>query len=186
MISDITDGSNEIVWKALEFATYKHRLQRRKGYQRLPYINHPIKVAGILKHFGETKDELIAAALLHDVLEDTDATEKELETSFGRYVMDIVLEVTDDMKLPSKERKKLQIQHAAGLSDEAKKIKISDKTANTIDLYSHPISWSKARKKGYILWATEVVKECRGVNQSLEENFFLEADICIKKLDDKK
>ena len=185
MFSDIIDDSNEIVWKALEFATYKHRLQRRKGYQRLPYINHPIKVAGILKRFGETKDGLIAAALLHDVLEDTDATREELESRFGRYVLDIVIEVTDDMSLLSKERKALQVQHAAGLSDEAKKIKISDKTANTIDLYTHPISWSKVRKKRYILWASEVVKECRGVNHSLEENFFLEADRCMQKLDEK-
>ncbi len=115
-----------------------------------------------------------------------DALSVMFSTRFGRSVLDIVIEVTDDMSLLSKERKALQIQHAAGLSDEAKKIKISDKTANTIDLYTHPISWSKVRKKRYILWATEVVKECKGVNHSLEENFFWGAEGVLKKPNKKK
>ncbi len=184
MFLDKKDDTNDIVWNALEFATYKHRLQRRKGYQRLPYINHPIKVAGILKRFGEKKDELIAAALLHDVLEDTDATEQEIESRFGKHVLDTVVEVTDDMSLLSKERKALQVHHASGLSDEAKKIKIADKTANTIDIYKHPLSWSTDRKRRYIIWATEVVNECKGVNQALEKNFFMVADKCLQKLDE--
>lgn len=184
MLLDIFDDSSDIVWNALEFATYKHRLQRRKGFQRIPYINHPIQVAGILKRFGETEDALIASALLHDVLEDTSATEEELESRFGRQVLMIVIEVTDDMSLPSKERKSLQVQHASGLSNEAKKIKIADKTANTIDIYTHPLSWSKARKRQYILWGSEVVKECAGVNQTMEENFFLMAKKCLQMLDE--
>jgi len=182
MFSDIEKEANNIVWNALEFAAFKHRLQRRKGYQRLPYINHPIAVTGILKSFGETDPELLAAALLHDVLEDTDSSEEEIRTLFGDHITKMVLEVTDDMTLLSKERKALQVKHAAVLSAGAKKIKIADKTANTMDIYNHPLSWSNTRKKKYVQWARDVVKECEGVNKALEENFYHEADLCEEKL----
>ncbi len=182
MFSDIINDSNDLVWNALEFATYQHRLQRRKGYEHLPYINHPIAVAGILKRFGETEAELIAAALLHDVLEDTNSTPREIENRFGAHIKEIVLEVTDDMSLPSAERKALQVIHASTLSDKAKKIKIADKTANTLDIFRFPLSWSPSKKKHYITWAGEVVKECCGVNKALEEYFFTVAEECMKKL----
>jgi (p)ppGpp synthase/HD superfamily hydrolase len=58
MFSDIINDSNDLVWNALEFATYQHRLQRRKGYEHLPYINHPIAVAGILKNKFFTRTEV--------------------------------------------------------------------------------------------------------------------------------
>ncbi len=182
MFSDPIKDSNNIVWNALEFAAFKHRLQRRKGNHRLPYINHPIAVTGILQRFGETDPELLSAALLHDVLEDTDSSEEELKVLFGEHITKMVMEVTDDMTLLSKERKALQIKHAAALSTEAKKIKIADKTANTLDLYKHPLSWSITRKKRYIQWARNVVKECRGVNKALEDNFYRVADLCEEKL----
>lgn len=186
MQTDIIRDSKDLVWKALEFATYKHRLQRRKGYQRLPYINHPITVTGLLKQFDENDPELLAAALLHDVLEDTNSTEEEIIQHFGKHVTEIVLEVTDDMSLLSQQRKELQLIHASSLSDEAKKIKIADKTANILDIYHHPLSWSTNRKLRYISWAGEVVVKCNGVNQLLEENFRSTADKCIRKLEEKK
>lgn len=182
MFSDNVEVTKHLVWNALEFAAFKHRLQRRKGYQRLPYINHPIAVAGILKRFGETDPELLSAALLHDVLEDTDSSEKEIRIQFGDHITNMVMEVTDDMSLLSRERKTLQVKHAAGLSEGAKKIKIADKTANTLDIYNHPLSWSAARKKRYIQWARDVVKECKGVNKALEDNFYRVADKCEEKL----
>ncbi len=186
MHTDIISDSKDLVWNALEFATYKHRLQRRKGYQRLPYINHPITVTGLLKQFDEHDPELLAAALLHDILEDTNSTEEEIIQLFGKHVNEIVLEVTDDMSLLSKQRKELQVRHAASLSDEAKKIKIADKTANILDIYRHPLSWSINRKRRYISWANEVVEKCSGVNRRLEENFHAVAEECIRQLDEKQ
>lgn len=186
MVTDIIRDTKDIVWNALEFASFKHRLQRRKGYQRLPYINHPIIVTGLLKQFGEDDADLLAAALLHDVLEDTNSSKEEIESKFGRRVSEIVLEVTDDMSLLSKQRKALQIKHASGLSVEAKKIKIADKTANIMDIYHHPLSWSSNRKRRYIAWASEVVEKCSGVNAELEKNFQAVVKLCLQKLDEKK
>lgn len=181
----ILRDSKDLVWNALEFAAYKHRLQRRKGYQRLPYINHPITVTGLLKQFDETDPELMAAAMLHDVLEDTNSTEEEIIQHFGERVNGIVLEVTDDMSLMSEQRKELQIKHAPNLSTEAKKIKIADKTANILDIHFHPLSWSTNRKRRYISWAGEVVEKCSGVNSGLEENFHIVANNCMLKLEEK-
>ena len=110
---------------ALKFASEKHIKQRKRGCDFLPYINHPIKVVNILFHSGESDFELLTAALLHDVLEDTNTTDKELQRLFGHKVRDIVEELTDDMNDPYDVRKKKQIKNAPYLSTDAKKIKIA-------------------------------------------------------------
>lgn len=66
--------------KCLQFAASKHRNQRRKNADQTPYINHPINVATILSDEGHIEDEsILMAALLHDTVEDTDATFLEIE-----------------------------------------------------------------------------------------------------------
>jgi len=163
---------SEDFWHALEFATEYHKFQRRKGYNRIPYINHPVKVAALLSRFGERNPVILSAALLHDVLEDTPATAQQLNDLFGEEICGIVLELTDDMSLPKIKRKALQIKHAPGLSEYAKKIKIADKSSNMYDLLSYPINWSVKRKRDYFLWAEKVVSSCTGVNERLEAYFF--------------
>ena len=59
---------------------------------------------------------MIAAAFLHDTIEDTKTTREELVLAFGSDVADLVVEVTDDKSLPDVERKRLQVEHAPGLS----------------------------------------------------------------------
>lgn len=78
----------------------------------LPYVSHPIRVALILKQtcFVVDEDTLIAA-ILHDVIEDTPVTAKEIDQVFGQFVMSIVLEVTDDKSLSVVARKRAQIEH---------------------------------------------------------------------------
>jgi guanosine-3',5'-bis(diphosphate) 3'-pyrophosphohydrolase len=99
---------------AVAFAAYKHRRQRRKDAEASPYINHPIALARVLSVEGGISDTtLLAAAVLHDTLEDTETTFEELKERFGAAVAAVVLEVTDDKSLPKKERKRLQIQHAS-------------------------------------------------------------------------
>ena len=66
------------------FAARKHRLQKRKDADASPYINHPIEVAAILAGEGGVTDVLtLAAAVLHDTLEDTETTPAELVREFG-------------------------------------------------------------------------------------------------------
>lgn len=157
---------------ALRFAAEKHLSQRRKGCDVVPYINHPIKVAHLLQTTAkETDIELLTAAILHDVLEDTCSTELELREKFGNRVTNLVVEVTDDMTLTYEDRKRAQIRHAPFLSPDAKKIKIADKISNIDDMLTYPVSWSLRRKQQYLEWSEKVVRECRGVNEFLDKAF---------------
>ena len=112
---------------------------------------------------------VLQAAILHDTIEDTDATPEEIEREFGRDVRTLVLEMTDDMSLPSPKRKMVQVERAATLSDRAKLIKIADKIANVGDIARHPPSdWSTERRRNYFDWTKQVVDRVRGTNAALE------------------
>jgi guanosine-3',5'-bis(diphosphate) 3'-pyrophosphohydrolase len=156
---------------ALNFAAYKHRFQRRKGYEPVPYINHPIKVCSLLANCNVNDEETLMAAVLHDTLEDTDATVEELTNLFGAETTKIVLEMTDNMELPSQERKALQIQKALNLDIRTKLVKIADKACNIEDITTLPLDWTLERKLAYLDWAKQVVDRCRGNNMQLDNYF---------------
>ncbi len=130
-----------LVLKALAFAADKHRDQRRKDAAASPYINHPIALANVLVREGEVTDaDVLAAALLHDTVEDTQTTPAELRAAFGPAIAAIVEEVTDDKSLPKAERKRLQVEHAAKMSAQAKLVKLADKICNLRDMADQPPS----------------------------------------------
>jgi guanosine-3',5'-bis(diphosphate) 3'-pyrophosphohydrolase len=115
---------------------------------------------------------VLQAALLHDTVEDTDATEAEIEQEFGADVAKLVMEMTDDMSMPSPLRKRHQVTRAASLSARAKVIKIADKIANVGDIARHPPpDWSVERRRAYFAWTAEVVEHCRGTNAALEARY---------------
>ena len=159
--------------RALDFAAHKHRFQKRKGYNPPPYINHPIQVAKLLWDVGRVRDpELLAAALLHDTIEDTGTGAHEIEEMFGERVARIVLEVSDDKHLPSHKRKELQVVMAPKKSPEAKQLKIADKICNITDMASAPPAhWSIQRRLEYLKWSARVVNGMRGICLPLEELF---------------
>lgn len=158
------------VLRAALFAAEKHRNQRRKDHESSPYINHPIAVATVLVTAGAVTDPTcLAAALLHDTLEDTRTTPNELEAAFGADVRALVEEVTDDKSLPKHVRKELQVQHAATASRWAKLIKLGDKICNVRDVTdSPPATWAPERRREYFDWTERVIAGCRGVNSGLE------------------
>ena len=162
-----------LLFKALAFAAHKHRDQRRKDAQASPYINHPIALAEVLTGEGGIGDtEVLAAALLHDTIEDTATTGAELRSQFGERIAAMVEEVTDDQNLPKPERKRLQIEHAAELSRGAKLVKLADKICNVRDVAYHPPSkWDLARRREYFDWAKAVVDRMRGTHPVLERKF---------------
>src|SRR5207237_8837529 len=137
--------------RALAFAAHKHRDQRRKDAEASPYINHPIALADVLVNEGGVTDvEVLCAALLHDTVEDTATTHEELVNAFGSRVARIVAEVTDDKTLPKAERKRLQIEHAASVSSEAKLVKLADKLCNLRDVADRPpAKWDLERRREY-------------------------------------
>lgn len=161
-----------LLLKALSFAANKHRHQVRKGSEPIPYINHPIALADLLARTGNVSDpEIIAAALLHDTVEDTCTTAEELEAEFGPVISQLVAELTDD-KLPKEERKRLQFEHASSLSPRARIVKIADKICNLRDIVEDPpAGWLLERKQQYFDWAKSVVDKIRGTNVELENAF---------------
>jgi guanosine-3',5'-bis(diphosphate) 3'-pyrophosphohydrolase len=156
--------------RAMHFAADKHRMQRRKDAEASPYINHPIAVAHLLCAEGGVSDLItLKAALLHDTIEDTDATYEELAVHFGREVADVVLEVTDDKSIPERaERKRLQLVNAPMKSARAAMLKLADKTCNLRDIRATPpAKWSLEKKREYFDWARKVVDALPAVNPQL-------------------
>ena len=162
-----------LLMKALSFAANKHRNQFRKGSVPIPYINHPIAVADLIVRIGKIHDEAtIAAALLHDTVEDTETTFDDLEAEFGPEISKLVAELTDNKKLPKEERKRLQIEHAPSLSPRARIVKLADKTCNLRDVAQDPPKgWPLQRKQEYFDWAKSVVDQIRNTNPALENAF---------------
>ena len=162
-----------LLFRALAFAAHKHRDQRRKDAEASPYINHPIALAEVLAGEGGVTDiGVLAAALLHDTIEDTATTAGELRAAFGERIAAMVIEVTDDKELPKAERKRLQIEHAAGISPGAKLVKLADKICNLRDVAERPpAKWDLERRREYFEWAKRVIDGLRGAHPRLEAAF---------------
>jgi (p)ppGpp synthase/HD superfamily hydrolase len=162
-----------MVLRAADCAARWHVHQRRKGTAKEPYISHLPEVASLVSEATEGSDpELVIAALPHDAIEDQEVPKAFIEEAFGRSVLHLVLEVTDDKMLPKEERKQRQIDHAPHLTKTAKILKLADKTSNIRGIAdSPPEDWSVSRRLEYIDWAREVVAGLRGANSWLEEEF---------------
>ena len=165
--------THTLILKAAHFAAQKHSTQRRKDENASPYINHPISVALAIAQIGGVDDpEILAAALLHDTIEDTETTPEELEAEFGKKVCEYVLDVTDDKTLPKDERKSRQIEHAKKISKGAALIKLGDKISNVTDVINNPPEdWDINRRKEYLDWAEKVIDNCPKVNDRMEDKF---------------
>lgn len=124
--------STEIVTTAFLFATAAHEGQTVKG-TNIPYISHPMHVAAIVWEFGGTPEQ-VAAAFLHDVVEDTDHTIGDIEKEFGPLVAKIVGDCTDsnkDPKPPWRPRKEAYLKHIRDDSDAASiLVSLADKFHN--------------------------------------------------------
>jgi guanosine-3',5'-bis(diphosphate) 3'-pyrophosphohydrolase len=154
---------------AVRFAAEQHRDDRRKGETAAPYINHPITVAEQLAAHGLGEDvELLMAAVLHDVIEDTDATYDGVRQRFGARVADVVQEVSDDKSLEKDARRKLAVDTIAHKSRAARLIKLSDLIANVHDVIHHPPKWSLERKLNYVRWAERMAAGIAGTHAGLE------------------
>jgi GTP diphosphokinase / guanosine-3',5'-bis(diphosphate) 3'-diphosphatase len=162
-----------LVMRAMHFAADKHRFQRRKDEHASPYINHPIDLANLLANEAHIADPIvIAAAILHDTVEDTETSLDEIEALFGVEIRAIVAEVTDDKALPKAERKRLQIEYAPRATFRAQQLKFADKICNVRDVAkSAPSGWSLERQREYFDWAKRVVDAMRGPHQRLAELF---------------
>jgi (p)ppGpp synthase/HD superfamily hydrolase len=166
---------NEIILitRAWNFAAARHSGQRRKGQAQEPYINHLSEVAELVAFATAGSDaNLVAAAILHDTVEDTPTLSAELVKAFNEDVASLVAEVTDDKNHLKRVRKRHQVVSAPGKSSRAKLLKLADKTSNLRSLAkSPPTDWSVRRRREYLKWALAVAAGLRGENLWLEAQF---------------
>lgn len=121
------------VHDALAFAAKAHADVRQvRKYTGEPYIVHPIEVMMITSTAGSVTEEMLAAALLHDVIEDTRVTLSEVERAFGLNVATFVEELTEPSRPGNRaERKKAEVSRLANISAEAQTIKLADLISNS-------------------------------------------------------
>ena len=169
---DLKPDDLVLICRASLFVAGRHGNELRKGRSGAPYLTHVAEVAGLVAEATDGNDaELIAAAYLHDTLEDTSATYYELENLFGPEIAELVEHVSDDMSRPKAERWHKQILNAAALPLRAKYIRIADKASNLRGVLIDPPDWSDSTKYHYFGWAKSVVDRCRGTNSFLEDMF---------------
>ena len=161
----------QTILSAAHYAAEKHADHRRKGGE--PYLNHLVEVAYLVSTaLSEPDANVVAAAFLHDTIEDTGVTAAELTERFGKDVTGLVLEVTDDKSLAPEVRKRLQIEHAPKLSVRAQVIKLADKISNLRSILSSPPpDWDYERKKQYFGWGKRVVDGLTAPNPILKAEF---------------
>ena len=98
----------EVLVRALNYATKMHEGQKRESGE--PYITHPIAVANILIDLG-LDYSAVSAALLHDCVEDTTATDEDIKRNFGTEIAELVLGVTKLKKLSFKSKEEEQAEN---------------------------------------------------------------------------
>ena len=152
-----TAAQRSTIGAAEDFARQAHDGQVRKGAAQEPYAQHLAEVAMLTRAFGGAT-QTVAAAWLHDTVEDCGIAPAELERRFGAAVAALAAELTDDRTLDKAARKRRQVETAPHKSDQACLIKLADKTSNLRALaMSPPAGWDRARRQAYLLWGVEVV-----------------------------
>lgn len=149
-----------ILKQATIFAKEAHGDQKRK-YSGEPYIVHPVAVSKLVidalrreKLDEKIIEQVAAAAVMHDVLEDTAITEQVMRAKFGDFITDLVLEVTDVSKPEDgnrETRKEIDRNHIAEGTYFGKTIKLADLIDNTRDIVANDRDFAKTYVKEKIL-----------------------------------
>jgi guanosine-3',5'-bis(diphosphate) 3'-pyrophosphohydrolase len=132
-----------------KFAADKHAGQTRSGGE--PYIGHPVRVANTIEKYKQSHnlDSLIAAAYLHDTIEDTDTTHDDLEKLFGGLVASLVKELTSDKEKIKAQGKSQYLANkmAHEMTSWALVIKLADRLDNVQDIATVKDAKWRARYK---------------------------------------
>ena len=164
----------DIIEKAKEFALRAHEGHGRNDKDGNPYIIHPEEVAELVEESGGTPQE-VAAAWLHDTVEDTATTLEDIEREFGREVASIVEGLTDlpqfeDLTLS--ERKEKQAARVRGESASVKRIKLADQSSNIRTVGDGKfLTMTRERGLQYVAGAKKIADACRGVSEHLDRVF---------------
>lgn len=163
-----------IAEKARDFVTVKHSHLFRPNKAKQPIIEHLAEVAGLVEMAGGT-DVQIAAAWLHDTVEDTKTTLDMIRQEFGVEIARLVDGLTDPPEfaaMPLAQRKPLQAERLAKKSDEIKLIKLCDQISNVRSvLHDPPSEWDAAKSLAYVTGAQKLAEICAGLSPMLDGLF---------------
>lgn len=155
--------NTDLIKKAYYFAREKHKGQKRDNGDE--YIVHPIRVAKIVITFKDTHDidVLIASSLLHDTLEDTYTSYKELVDNFGEVIASIVEELTTAGYVPKLEGKEMYLsKKMQNMTNYALVIKLADRLDNVSDLNT-----TTEEKKNRVIAQTQYIVNYLKINREL-------------------
>lgn len=155
-----------IILKAAALAVRAHEGQKRK-YNGFPYITHPARVAGRVGILPGATEEMVAAAYLHDVLEDTTVTREEIEAATNAQVgfyVDCMTNKSKGTGLPRAERKAMDRRHLSEVPDEVKLIKAIDRMDNLMEMREAPVDFKR-------LYAEESLLLCDVLSVDGKTNF---------------
>lgn len=158
---------SSLIIEAARFAEFCHRGQTRE-YNGRPYITHPCRVAGRAMTHPLATEEFVAAACLHDVMEDCGVTFDELVKRFNSHVADIVYDLTDSTKeqMPTANRRARKAAYAEDLSNasrEARVLKLLDRIDNLSEMTGCDPDFEPLYKEESVLLA----KALRGADEQL-------------------
>lgn len=164
----------DIAAQAQQLAQRKHDGVHLPDGASTPMLEHITEVATLVESHGGTRN-MIAAAWLHDIVEDTDVTLSDIAALFGTQVHSLVAGLTDPphfAALPLKKRKRYQAARLRELGDDVKRIKLCDQLSNTRRVLSRPpLDWPEQKQWIYIQGAHGIAVECRGLWPLLDEQF---------------
>lgn len=150
------------------FAAKAHEGQLRQGVLRLPYITHPLEVVNILAMAGFANDyEILAAAILHDVVEDCGVPLETLRAEFGDVVASLVQEVT----YPAATTKAEKIRGAPLLGAAATAIKTADLISNINGITEDLTAMTQENAYRYVNYAQDFKRALRFTNPGLDRAF---------------
>ncbi len=181
-----------LVERALRVAAIAHQGQSRKA-SSVPYITHPVAVAMILQRHGFTSPEMLAAALLHDVVEDTSVTAHDLSEQFPAAVMQLVTALTETKldasgaQRPWRDRKEDHLRVLSAATSEACTIALADKLHNLssmlFDLDAGEDIWSRFNASmPEVLWYHQaMLAACDGGEPELQ-SLLAECRVLLNRL----
>ena len=192
MTEPLTALFSPLVERAMRAAAQWHRTDVRKGSD-IPYITHPASLALILVQAGFNEENTLAAALLHDVVEDTECTLDELASTFPPTVVEYVAALSEGKLDERGEKRSWQVrkdEHIAGVVSapiQVRAIVLADKLHNLAtmchDAQIGPDFWDRFNSTPErILWYNRtMVEQAAGSDQSLQP-LARECEACIARL----
>ena len=160
--------NQESYQNAIDFAAKKHKEQKVPG-KEYSYVVHLSNVAAeagraMFEEPPEDPDLIIQAALLHDVLEDTEATEEELSSRFGKDVSAVVKALTKNQKLEKSERMADSLERIIAVGKPAAIVKLCDRITN---LQEPPKHWDSEKCAAYLQEAELIHSKLAGFHDYL-------------------